>query len=79
MTDVPRLLVILSDDLTRRGIPGAGLLRRAARLIVELEARTPAPEACACGNVIVQPARGRGRVWCSDRCRVTQWKRIHRL
>ena len=24
---------------------------------------------CACGSPIVQPARGRRRRWCSDRCR----------
>lgn len=68
MDDLPRQLAYIAGDLDRRGYPYAGAVRRAARALLEVPDRDPA--GCrGCGTPLEQPATGRPRVWCSERCR----------
>lgn len=65
-----RAALELAAELGARG----GIVRRLVVELVELQAitdRAGAPDdVCGrCGTALVQPARGRRRRWCSDRCR----------
>lgn len=63
-----RMLAAIAADLDRRGYPSTGLLRDAARAL--LDHRDLDPNGCRrCGTPLTQPATGRRRVWCSERCR----------
>jgi hypothetical protein len=64
-------LVFISDDLERRGYAFSGAVRRAARALVEFEAKSkdsdkPCPQ---CGAEVRRAARGRPAIYCSARCR----------
>lgn len=91
--DLPRLLALAADDLSHRGYPPAGIVRRGARELLTLAERVAALEAelarhrrqaaegdgCpVCGAEVPQPARGRRRVYCSDRCRKARARRKSR-
>lgn len=66
--DLPRLVALVADDLAHRGYPAAGIVQRAARELALLE--RPSDDACpVCGGVVVQPATGRRRTYCCDRCK----------
>lgn len=74
--ELARAVVVSADDLEHRGWLRAGLLRQAARRLVELSAEVDglrvarAGEGCAvCGAPLTQPARGRRRLYCSTACR----------
>jgi hypothetical protein len=63
-------LVFVAEDLEQRLYPFAGVIRRAARELAELEGRSTSPTACpVCGEDVEQPAKGRARVYCSAKCR----------
>lgn len=68
--ELARLLLLLADTIDAPGAAvTAGVLRRAARAVAELPA-PPDPDRCrGCGTPLTQPATGRRRRWCSDRCR----------
>jgi hypothetical protein len=76
MDDLPRIVALVADSLDTRGASfSGGVVRLAARRLVELEAElkrlrpveaTPCPQ---CGGPVAQPATGRRRVFCSSRCR----------
>lgn len=72
-TELARLGTLVADDLEFRGYQAAGIVRRLAAEVAQLpepgiEPGAPAP--CPqCGRPIEQPATGRRRTWCSDRCR----------
>lgn len=66
--DLPRLLAIVADDLAHRGYPAAGVVHRAARALATDP--TPAEGTCPeCAGPVTQPATGRRRVYCSERCK----------
>lgn len=82
--EIARTVNEWADDLNSRGIP-AGIARALALLVVEdgrqierLERQLAAlrgPGPCpVCGGSLKQPATGRRRRYCSDRCR----RRAHR-
>jgi hypothetical protein len=57
----------VAADVDRCGSPYGGLLRRAARLLLDVPGETTG---CAgCGAHVEQPPTGRPRRWCSERCR----------
>jgi hypothetical protein len=63
-------VLYVCDDLERRGYLLTGTLRRAARLLIELEDSRPRPGTCTvCGGPVEQPATGRRRTYCSRPCR----------
>jgi hypothetical protein len=68
--DLVRLLVLEARDLEARGYAGAGLLRQAARRLVELRGSTSLDSdmgrCVACGGPIEQPPTGRRRIRCAD-------------
>lgn len=65
-----RLLLEAADDLEAQGFLGMGLLRRAARRIAECRCQDDSGFVCPrCGESVTQPALGRRRVYCTDRCR----------
>jgi hypothetical protein len=66
-----RLLLLIADSLDRQQQTGsAGVIRRAARRLAELQTDAPDTDVCAgCGSEIVQPRTGRRRRWCGrGRC-----------
>lgn len=74
MTDDPRelarLLVVLGDVMERRGSDASsGIVRRAARLLATMPAPITADACPSCGETVVQPERGRHRVYCSTLCK----------
>lgn len=78
--DLAALLCVVAGSLERQGQPSSGgVLRNAARRLLELSASTPSPvraDGCAgCGAALVQQATGRRRRWCSERCR----KRVRKV
>jgi hypothetical protein len=69
-----RDLLATATVLESRALLGVGLLRRAARRIAECECNRA--ERCpSCGGPIKQPALGRRRIYCTDRCRWAAAKR----
>jgi hypothetical protein len=72
VNDLVSALLFVAEDLDRRAYPFAGAVRQGARRLAELEAwgNRGAPGACpGCGVGVTQPARGRRRIYCSERCR----------
>ena len=65
---VSRLLVQAAADLDRRGLYHAGIMRQAARLLLEVPEQS-AGSCAGCGAPVTQAATGRPRKWCSERCR----------
>ena len=66
--DLARRLALVASDLDGRGYPAAGIIRQAARAL--LEAPEDTDDGCRGGGVdLDQPATGRRRVWCSEPCR----------
>lgn len=63
-----RDLALIAGDLDRRLYPYTGVLRRAARALLETDTPTPpSPDGCrGCGVPIPYAGRGRPRVWCPD-------------
>ena len=79
-----RLLALAAEGLAERGYPHAGLLRQAARQLLEdavvidrFERQLAQPPGvCAgCGRRITQAQTGRPRRYCSARCRRASWER----
>jgi hypothetical protein len=81
-SDLARLLVLAADDLEhgRRRQAGVGVLRQAARMLVEVSAENeqltkalgvePDTSGCReCGGPVEQPKTGRPRDYCSTLCR----------
>jgi hypothetical protein len=71
--EIARILSLVAQDLDDRMHPGAGILRVAARRILELSfGRTtePARRCLGCGEALPPPAAtGRPRRWCGrGRC-----------
>jgi hypothetical protein len=63
-----RSLGFVAADLDRRGYAYSGLLRQAARALLEIDPDDP--DGCpGCGRTIDQPPTGRRRIWCSEACR----------
>lgn len=63
-----RSLLLVADDLDQRGYPNVGVLRRAARALLESAGREAVGrlDGCArCGGAVVQPGRGRPRKFCT--------------
>lgn len=78
-------LSIAAEDLGSRGYSRAGLLRQAARRLVELsvavdrlhpdhEVDTTVDGCAYCGRRIVQKGRGRPRKFCDDDCKAAARK-----
>ncbi len=66
--DLARLLARVAADLDERGYARAGVVRRAARAL--LDGPVPTEDGCrGCGAELPQPVTGGRRVWCSERCR----------
>jgi hypothetical protein len=66
--ELGRLVKILYEDLHDQGYTPAGVLHRVMRFLVTLA--PAASSGCpVCGGPVVQPARGRARVYCSAQCR----------
>jgi len=68
--ELARLLAVVADATDAPGATFvAGAVRRAAQLVAQRPA-PPGPDQCrGCGAPLTQPATGRRRRWCSDRCR----------
>jgi hypothetical protein len=66
-TDLARRLGYVAADLDRRGYVYAGVLRQAARVLLEVDQDPPGCRGC--GRPLDQPATGRRRRWCGERCR----------
>lgn len=67
-TVLPRLLAQVAADLDRTGRPGAGVVRPAARLLLDLPVQVD--DGCrGCGAELAQPVTGGRRLWCSELCR----------
>ena len=65
-----RDLLLVAEDLDGKGYLLVGVIRRAARLLAELELEDRPDDGCqGCGGRLDHPATGRRRVWCSERCR----------
>lgn len=69
-----RRLAWVAADLDARGYPFAGTVRRTARLLLtvvtgDTVAAGDVAGCAGCGAALVQPATGRRRRWCSERCR----------
>lgn len=72
--DIARDLLTLAEVLDRRGFLMSGICRQAARVLAALP--TPDERACpTCGCAVTQRARGRPRVYCTDRCRRRKYGR----
>ena len=64
---VARLLAQVAAGLDERR---AGIVRQAVHLLLEVPDHATAGDTCAgCGAELDQPATGRPRKWCSERCR----------
>jgi hypothetical protein len=81
--DLARLLSLIAQDLDARCYPGVGILRVAARRLLELGSSGPtvapdAPRCPGCGDPLPAPARtGRPRKWCGPgRCRKPAKRRL---
>jgi hypothetical protein len=67
-TPLVRQLAYVAADLEARTYPYVGVLRRAARALLEVD--PPDDDGCrGCGRPLDQPATGRRRVWCREACR----------
>lgn len=66
--DLARLTALVAGDLDRKGYPSAGVVRQAARALLEA-VPVDAGGCRGCGAELDQPATGRPRVWCSEACR----------
>lgn len=64
-----QLLARAAADLDARGWPYGPVVRAGARALLEVPATNPGPSCNACGKALIQPATGRHRRWCSERCR----------
>jgi hypothetical protein len=64
-------LLFVAQDLDNRAYAFAGVIRRAARALAELESRdVPDVGECPqCGGPVERAERGRSKVYCSARCR----------
>ena len=68
--ELARLLLVIADTIDQPGSTFvAGVLRRAARAVAHLPAPAGPDQCQGCGAPLTQPATGRRRRWCSDRCR----------
>ena len=69
-------LLILAQDLDRKLYPLAGVVRRGAQLLAEVESRdVPDVGECRpCGGAVERAPRGRTKVYCSARCRRRAWR-----
>jgi hypothetical protein len=70
-------LLFVAQDLDDRSYAFAGVIRRAARALAELEARDDVPdvgECPQCGGPVERSPRGRTKVYCSARCRRRAWR-----
>ena len=66
--DLARRLAFVAGDLDRRLYPYAGVIRQAARALLDVD--PPDGDGCrGCGTELEQPSTGRRRVWCSEACR----------
>jgi hypothetical protein len=68
-------LGIVAEKLERSGYSAAGVVHRAARfLVAHADVLQPNDDdVCpVCGAVVVQPERGRPRIYCSPRCQRTK-------
>jgi len=64
-----RTLGFVAADLEQRGYHGHGVVRAAARVLLDVPDDRD-PDGCAgCRAVLVQPHTGRRRRWCSEACR----------
>lgn len=72
---VSRLLAQAAADLDRRGLHYAGVVRRAARLLLDVPDEDPGGGCAGCGRPLRQPATGRRRKWCSEACRARARRR----
>jgi hypothetical protein len=78
--ELGRLLGLVAHDLDERGYPSAGIVRQAAVALLEDAMRQPSPQSlCPIdGLPVTQPAVGRPRKFCSDRCRRAHWDESRR-
>lgn len=68
-TDLARQVAFVATDLDRRGYAMAGVIRCAARALLEIP-ETADDGACrGCGGPVPVRATGRPRVWCGETCR----------
>jgi len=75
--DLARALCVQAEDLEHRGYPKAGVSRQGARRLVELSTeleqirgRSGMSDLCAfCSGPVIQPARGRRRLYCDGICK----------
>jgi ribosomal protein L37AE/L43A len=69
--DLAATLAFAASELEDRGYPYAGVVRQAVRRLRDLEAQVPKRDSTCprCGREVLQPGRGRPRIYCSRRCR----------
>lgn len=69
--DLAQLLAMVADHLDRLSYPYAGIVHQGARRLALARPELEAGEGSCpvCGSELVQPATGRRRKFCSDRCR----------
>ncbi len=66
--DLARLLARVAAELDERGYSRAGVVRRAARAL--LDGPETEPGGCrGCGGPLPTSPKGRPRQWCSEPCR----------
>lgn len=93
MSDLPRLAMIVAEDLEHRGYKAAGVVRQLAREAVALRQALADRDAAlgrrwadaadgiscpACGAEVPKNSTGRPRRYCSDRCRKAHARRKSR-
>lgn len=66
--DLARGLALVASDLDAKGYPLAGMVRQAARALLNGDHGTDG--GCrGCGAELAYAGRGRPRVWCGESCR----------
>ena len=70
-----RLGRLVADALDDDQYPYGGVVRRIANALDGVEPAPTDGHCPGCGGELVQPATGRRRVWCGDRCRDRARKR----
>lgn len=71
MTDrqLARLVAQVAADLDARGYHAAGVVRQAARALLDGQPDGDDGGCCGCGRPVTHTDRGRPRKWCGERCR----------
>lgn len=76
-SDLIRAALAVADDLDQRLYPAVGVIRQLARLVATMPAEKSAVlcRGPGCAQILVQPPRGRRRLYCSTRCKSRATKR----